>query len=132
MSEVNELIRRARELAALADKATPPPWKCRHVSGNERRDSDWGALGIFSESAKTLVCGDGDGWDAGFVPPNEADAALIEAAHEMARLLRQLADELEDWHRWARNWCKHHCEGFRPYGRHYPNCPVADMIGKED
>ena len=95
MEKISSLIKRARELAKLANKATPGPWKCGYMSGDERNDSDWGANGIFSEATKTMICGDGGGWDAGFEPPNKDDAALIEAAPEMARLLNELANVVE-------------------------------------
>jgi len=69
------LIQRAREFAALADKATPGPW---YVMGYALRQR-------------------GSGYRiAGFdLPPDVEEEDLIAAAPDMAKLLAEMADRLE-------------------------------------
>ncbi len=81
---IKDLIQRARELSALAEKATPGPWysipnpewknACCRI--DNKPDADWGNFGQIS-----------------YASPH--DAPLIAAAPEMAELLKQLADELD-------------------------------------
>ncbi len=79
MADTTDLIRRARELAKLAEKATPGPW--------------------FEDPFRMEIYGkDHTAWVA---KTTDWDRPLLIAAPEMARLLGQLADELErlsgDW-----------------------------------
>jgi len=71
-----DLIERARKFAALADKATPGPW---YIMGYALRQR-------------------GSGYRiAGFdLPPDVEEEDLIAAAPDMAKLLAEMADELED------------------------------------
>lgn len=80
------LVRRARELAALARKATPGPWRvfdrdafprmgaCQHIATLNR----WKILRMYQIESD-----------------DRANAELISAAPEMARLLAEVADALE-------------------------------------
>jgi hypothetical protein len=78
MSDIKELIIRARELAALADKATPGPWWCDSCDGY------------------SVVRGRGYGGDLlSDVREHPQNAKLIAAAPDMARLLGEMVDELE-------------------------------------
>ena len=85
MSNVRSLIKRAREFAALEEKATPGPW-------------EWKRWGIFSLAALRYVLTSETNPEAEQRPVagNDADYDLLEAAPEMATLLRQLADALEE------------------------------------
>lgn len=74
-----ELIRRARELASLAEKATSGPWSAHWSLRLEMRPS----LGV--------VVTDKDDWD----PRAPYDARLIAAAPEMAHLLGKIANLIE-------------------------------------
>jgi len=76
MNKHEELIRRARELAALAKKAIPGPWE--YSSFVLRQVSSGASIATFDR------------------PPDDDDEALIVAAPEMACLLSKLADELEN------------------------------------
>jgi len=80
MSDVHDMLRRARELAALADNAMPGPWELEP-----------GATRVWLSDAVyvSIVAVDGR-------PVNEQDKALIAAAPDMVRLLRQLADTLAE------------------------------------
>ena len=81
-----DLIERARKFAALADKATPGPWAwvnwsarphvCPGVIGDR--------LGVSVSAHRTRA------------DREDADGMLIAAAPEMAQLLAEVADELED------------------------------------
>jgi len=86
--DAQELIRRARELAALADGATPGPW--RWMYADTLLESADGRRTVLDHS---MLC---DECVQRSVDPSERDARLIEAAPEMAALLRQLADALEE------------------------------------
>jgi len=110
----SDLIRRARELARLAEKATPGPWI---------EDGD-GVSTSFSSPAGDVavactVC-------------NDTDRSLIAAAPDMARLLGQLADELDWIIKWALERCYQECgQGLLERGMHGPNC-LIDEIGLDD
>ena len=80
---VTDLIRRARELAKLAEGATPGPWLVESPGRVY-------ACEVRHKPSAYLV--------AAVITPykdTSADARLIAAAPDMARLLVQLADELE-------------------------------------
>ena len=81
------LIRRARELAKLAEKATPGPWAIVEISGLLIHRGD---MAYCDESECSCI-------DDGYIATAErqTDAKLIQAAPDMALLLGQLADELE-------------------------------------
>jgi len=80
-----DLIQKAREFAALADKATPGPWAwvnwsarphvCPGVIGDR--------LGVSVSAHRTRA------------DREDADGMLIAAAPEMAKLLAEMADEQE-------------------------------------
>ncbi|RMH78256.1 MAG: hypothetical protein D6681_20180 [Calditrichaeota bacterium] len=76
MGEKTEtLLKRARELAALAEKATPGPWHAYdRGTGWDIEETEPPIRGMFEQ---------------------EADARLAAAAPEMARLLCEMADLLE-------------------------------------
>jgi hypothetical protein len=82
MSEAQDLIKKARELTALADKATPGPW------------SKDGLFWLLRFSKKNAGNWEEEVKDHEYLP-DEDDASLIAAAPDMARLLKQMADELE-------------------------------------
>jgi len=95
---IKDMIQKAREFAALADKATPGPWSAEiEVSGK------------FVHRADQEYCDDPNCGclEAGFVASTESkeDATFIAAAPDMAKLLAEMADELEklsafwDWAR---------------------------------
>jgi len=70
-----DLIQRAREFAALADKTTPGPW---YIMGYALRQRSSGYR------------------IAGFdLPPDVEEGDLIAAAPDMAQLLAEMADEAE-------------------------------------
>jgi len=79
-----DLIRRARELARLAEKATPGPWKLIW-HGNERYPFP---LTVHTEDDCYWITRDG-------TVSSEANARLIAASPGMARLLAEMADALE-------------------------------------
>lgn len=82
---MSDLIKRARELAALASDATPGPWSVYNDQIGNRHLS----VRHYFEAVSVNVCelyGDDRG---------RADAALIAAAPEMAELLRKLATQVE-------------------------------------
>ena len=112
MSDVQDLIRHARELAAPLDEATPGPW-------------EWRRLGLWSMDTKSSLLEPVSHTriPAGLWIRTDADRMLIARAWVMARLLRQLADALEEAYTWMHNWHQHHCDE----GRHAPNCPIADL-----
>ena len=90
MADTTDLIRRARELAKLAEKATPGPW--------HPVDSTLSAPLL----GRTVVINHSDGVSSMQIrsraesrAPLENDLRLICATHAMARLLGELADELE-------------------------------------
>ena len=92
MADTADLIRRARELAKLAEKATPGPWYARP-------NPEWHRAPWRVDTRERLP---EDRYDDGNVClAGKHNALLIAAAPEMARLLGQLADELErlssDW-----------------------------------
>ena len=81
--ETYNLVKRARELAKLTEKATPGPWKkhgcdCVYSAKIPNPGRNPGGLVFISDVAL-----------------RSADHDLIVAVPEMARLLGQLADELE-------------------------------------
>lgn len=123
MSKINDLIARARKLASLARNATPSPWKIVEASG------------LFVHRGDMGYCDDPECGclKSGMIAhtQKEEDAKLIAVAPEMAMLLCKLSDELEKWHHWAREWCENNCTDFFKYGKHAPNCPVADMFGED-
>jgi len=109
---MDNLIKRARELAKLREKATEGPWEVHEISGGY-----WitgGRLPDF-ESVGEMIG-----------RATYANSALITAAPEMAGLLEQMADELESRDRWARERCREFCKDLETRGRHASNCPAAD------
>jgi len=101
----DDIITRARELAKLAEKATPGRWDADHIRG--------------------MICGrDHQVWVAN---TTSWDLPLISRSPEMAQLIGDLADELDNWRLWARATCKSLCVDLTTRGHHAPNCPVADM-----
>ena len=102
MADTADLIRRAQELAKLAEKATPGPWE--RVGGAAVRERTDSRL-IASVYANA-----------------QQNANLIASAPEMARILSQLADELERF----RN------ENVRLKGSTFYECPDcgATCMGK--
>ncbi len=85
MSDKRNLIERARKLAMLANAATPGPWELRQY-------------GIYSTACRRYVLEPSGGPRAlqTVLAENDADYELVLAAQDMAALLRQLADALED------------------------------------
>jgi hypothetical protein len=82
--DIQGLIRRARELAKVADNATPGPWRAAQAkSGPFKLSPWWYVVGLPIDGPST----GGDYY-------SEADAKLCAAAPEMARLLKQMADAL--------------------------------------
>ena len=75
MNKYENLIRRARELAALTTGATPGPWDCSNYV--LRQTSSLYKIASFDEA------------------PDDEEAKLIAAAPEMARLLAEMANALE-------------------------------------
>ena len=88
MATTDDLIKRARELAALADIATPGPWS-----------SEVEATRRLVHKADVGYCDAPECWclEDGLIATveREGDAPLIAAAPEMAMLLRQMAAALE-------------------------------------
>jgi len=84
MSDASDLIRRAREMAKLAEEATPGPWRIGEGEAKRRRYRT-----VMSQSGFRLLS-----MRTNYLE-RDADARLIAAAPDMARLLGQLADELE-------------------------------------
>jgi hypothetical protein len=84
-----DLIRRARELAALADNATPGPWKvdCTYNEPVIVTDSQHPEDVVGATTEDSAI--------GGWLDATDADLLLIAAAPEMARLLKQMAEELE-------------------------------------
>ncbi len=74
-------IQRAREFAALADKATPGPWMVVFNGG------------AFITAEEVIVL---DGANSAGLDAKEEDLAIAAAAPDMAKLLAEMADELED------------------------------------
>jgi len=92
MNDVQELIKRARELAALANKATPGPWRWVAACTRFERDVDERASNQRDVLDFSLLC---DKCAHKVVVPSIPDSDLIAAAPEMAELLHKLADVLE-------------------------------------
>lgn len=82
MSE--ELMKRARELLALRDKATPGPWEWPGRFADNPSDSS----SVYSTSGR--LC-----WPLGDSAQAENDAAFIASAHDMADTIRDLLAEVE-------------------------------------
>ena len=119
MTEIEKLIARARELAALRKKATPGKWEARMA---EMCCPDRGTIYVEGNTLNN-----GHFWSHGF---RADDATFIAAAPEMAELLEKLARELDDAYKIAVAWCEDgECVGFRAsYGKHDPNC-FAEKMG---
>jgi hypothetical protein len=83
VTDTTDLIKRARELAAPADEATPGPWE---LCGTRGLDLAEGVTnnGVYVEYGRV------------YTTQPDRDAELIAAAPEMAEMLRQLADALEE------------------------------------
>jgi len=91
---MSDLIQRAREFAALADKATPGPWE---VHANDQRTSDgegfldgWNIGMRYGDKGQIV-----DFVRIGAYQYGEPEAHLVAAAPDMAKLLAEMADELE-------------------------------------
>jgi len=82
---LKDLIQKARELAALADKATPGPW-------------EWVRWGLYHRGSHTWIIKSEIDPDCEQRPivASEYDEQLIAAAPDMAKLLAEMVDELED------------------------------------
>ena len=88
MGKVEDLIERARELAKLAEEATPGPYTTEvWLSGRLIHRA-----GIAYCNDQRCGC-----LEAGFVAKavSPQDARLLAASWDMARLLAEMADELE-------------------------------------
>lgn len=110
-----DLIRRARELAKLAEKATPGPW---------RLDSDGDTVFGGTEDIKVIVSTEPGVLET----PDEYDLKLVAASWEAVRLLGQLADELDWIIKWALERCYHECgQGFLERGMHGPDCLIDEL-----
>lgn len=86
MANIKEVIKRARELAKLREKATPGPWEVKII-----KDYPCLVLAIphLSGSGAATI-------DRRFIHDrSDANAHLIAVAPEMAELLERMADELE-------------------------------------
>lgn len=83
------MIERARELARLAENATPGPW---YVGAESFIDKPW--RWVRSKNDGECVVGQYDHEEGGVVRC-EADAKLIAAAPEITELLCEMADALE-------------------------------------
>ena len=116
---VTDLIRRARELAKLAEKATPGPWAIVETSGLLIHRGDM----AYCDEPECSCMDDGYIATAG----RQADAKLIQAAPDMALLLGQLADELERWRNWAESICRNGDRKHMSKGTHAADCPIEDM-----
>ena len=111
MNGTDGLICRARELAALADNATPGRWRV------------WPWRVVRAEDA-TYICS--------AYPVDSGNAELIAAAPEMAHLLRELADALEAEiglaERMASELDRMHEELVRARGRTCYECPDCGAV----
>ena len=87
---MSDMIGRARALARLAEKATQGPWAA-HVIPNS---TDMWVAGALSPEGYADICDVKTGLTRGPVE-TAANAKLIAAAPEMAKLLGEMADELE-------------------------------------
>lgn len=108
-----EIVQHARRLAALADKATPGPWKVH-----------WGSRLMMRPSLGVVVT-DKDDWD----PRAPYDARLIAAAPEMAHLLSEMAnvvEKLEEENRRLRAVADAVQEYVANVGCDYTSCEDAD------
>ena len=94
---MTDMIALARELAKLAEKATPGPWAA-HVIPNS---TDMWVAGALSPEGYADICDVKTGLTRGPVE-TAANAKLIAATPEMARLLSEMANELEK----ARKLCR--------------------------
>ena len=119
MSGIADLIRRARELAALADNATPGPWKVR-LEGRT-----W--------EQRRVIVGRAGCWTGLQGHRNAAaNARLASAAWDMAALLREMADALEAEiglaERMASELDRMHEELVRAQGRTCYECPDCGAV----
>ena len=86
MVGTDDLIKKAREYAKLAEKATPGPWRV-----NTRYDlpsidgPEYSVIGGECDDSGATAWLDGD----------KADLALAAAAPDMAQLIAKMADALE-------------------------------------
>ncbi len=120
MPDTTDLIRRARELARLAEKATPGPWAIIELSR------------LLVHRGDIEYCDDPECscLDDGIIASTEKeeDAVLVRAAPEMAHLLGQLADELDWIIKWALERCYCECgRGFLERGMHGPDCLIEEL-----
>ena len=84
----NEMIKRARELAALAEGATPGPWVQEWMTQDEDGQLQEPELTGYVVDTSPFMNEVANCRDMG-------DTALVAAAPEMAALLEKMADELE-------------------------------------
>jgi len=126
---MDELIKRARELAALAEKATPGPWEWVQGIGTMvlcRTDEGLAVEWVIKENLSHS-----DPSHSGGPCPTKENAELIAAAPEMAKLLGKMAEELDH----IREQLKWHCRAvtcgnaFYNYRRHGPNCLAEEILG---
>jgi len=87
MTDTNDLIKRARKLAVLADKATPGPWGVDAIGD----DRFWIVARRFWVITETLR----NKYRLEYPYGYRDDAELMAAAPDMAKLLREMADALE-------------------------------------
>jgi len=95
---ITEMVRKAKEFAALAEKATPGPWVW---------DSGVGAPVLLGADETEWVLKEELVYDNGFGEsiPSDEDMALIAAAPDMARLLAEMAEVLERlMSEWGNDW----------------------------
>lgn len=110
--ETYNLVKRARELAKLAEKATPGPWS--HIGNGRIAQIDRAVAMVHNYNLHPQH--------------GVADAELIAAAPEMADLLAKLADELDWIIRWALERCYAECgRGFLERGMHGPDCLIDEL-----
>ena len=86
--DIDGLIGRARELAALAKRATPGPWEVFGADAFPRMGASQFIAKTWNYRILRLYQVDSD---------DRANARLIAAAPEMAEHLGKLADVLEEW-----------------------------------
>ena len=86
-----DLIEKARKFAALAEKATPGPWK---VMGDKKPLIGVESDPTLGKHGKVVIDGDCDGRRV-WLNAKKVDLHLCAAAPEMAKLLGEMADRLE-------------------------------------